>query len=148
MDYAKLRELIDTHCDGMTDEECVAHLNDKTLGVSVRTTWAGERTLYAQLGPAVAEPILQALEAAGAADPVVKRALKWLAPPSEGIDLGDAYTRDMIDALVVATVLTAEQAAALKGIAETPASLCEVAGLGRCHVGDVQNARLVEVTNG
>jgi hypothetical protein len=100
-----------------------------------------ERGLYALLGPEAAEAILQALEAAGEVNPVVKRALSWLKPPSDGIDLGDASTRGVLDALVTATVLTAEQVAALKGLAETTMSLVEAAGLGSVHLGDIQNAR-------
>lgn len=143
--YRSLRILLDAECAGLTDEEAVAYLNEPGAAVLVRPTMVTERGLYAQLGPATAEPILQALEAAAEVDPVVRRALKWLAPPSDGIDLGDAYTRGMLDQLVAAEVLTADQAAVLKALAESPATLAEYWLLGRPHLGDVQNARALEV---
>lgn len=72
-----------------------------------------ERGLYATLGPTMAEGILQALEAAGQANPVVKRALKWLEPAQGGLDLGSPHVRGMIAQLAAADVLTPEQATAL-----------------------------------
>jgi hypothetical protein len=140
MNYETLKTIVDANCVGMTDEEAVAYLNVPRVAVP-RPTMMTERGLYALLGPEAAEAILQALEAAGEVNPVVKRALSWLKPPSDGIDLGDASTRGVLDALVTATVLTAEQVAALKGLAETTMSLVEAAGLGSVHLGDIQNAR-------
>lgn len=86
-----------------------------------RETMINERQLYARLGPAEAEAILQALETVAASEHpaalVVKRALKWLAPAEGGLDLGMAATRGMVTQLQQGGALTAVQGEALLTLA-------------------------------
>lgn len=99
-----------------------------------------ERKLYADLGPTLAEGILQALEAAGQVNPVVKRALKWLEPSQGGLALASVYTRGMIAQLQAMEVLTSEQANALLGMPRE-FSRAESIGIPDLTFGMVEAAR-------
>ncbi len=84
-------------------------------------------------GAVAADALLQKIEAfsqtAHPAAGAVRRALKFLAQP-EGIDIGAASTRSMIDMLAGGGVISAAEAAHLKAIGERPVSRREVLGLG------------------
>lgn len=95
-----------------------------------------ERGLYAALGPVEAEAILGALEQAATANPVVARAITWLRPPADGIDLSSAHTRGLLDQLQAGGVLTATQVVALKALGERTRP--KWPGLKEGHI---QNAR-------
>lgn len=117
-----LRAYLDTHRPDWRDEsdaDVLAWLNGPSG--QYRETMITERQLYARLGPAEAEAILQALEqVAASAHPaalVVKRALKWLEPSQGGLDLGMAATRGMVVQLQQGGALTETQAEALLGLA-------------------------------
>ena len=101
--------------------------------VVVKPTRVTERDLYAKLTPAVAEPILSAVESSAI---VPARAKAWLGPDAGGIDVGDVVTRGLIDAMVGAGELTAGQGAALKGLAES--SEPKYPGIRQVHL---KNAR-------
>ena len=79
-----------------------------------------ERGLYAELGPLVAETILQKLEGyAQAGQPfsaLVKRFLKWLEPTNDGVDFGLQDTLDMAGALTQGGLLTNEEYAAINSV--------------------------------
>ena len=79
-----------------------------------------ERGLYAELGPLVAETILQKLEGyAQAGQPfsaLVKRFLKWLEPTNDGVDFGLQDTLDMAGALTQGGLLTNEEHAAINSV--------------------------------
>lgn len=81
-----------------------------------------ERGLYQELGPAVAETILQKLEGyavAGAAySAIVKRFLKWLEPSNEGVDFGLQSTLDMAGLLYQGGLLTVEEYTAIDGLSK------------------------------
>jgi len=64
--------------------------------------------------------ILDALQAAATSDGAVKWALTFLGQDS-GLDVGHPVTQTMIDQLAAGSVLSAEQAAALKALALVPA---------------------------
>jgi hypothetical protein len=89
----------------------------------------------------MAETILQKLEGAAQVDgplkAVLARAVSWLSSYAGGIDIGNAYTRGMLDTLVTATVLTEEEVTALKGLADE--TYYPFAGV---YEGDVAAARL------
>lgn len=91
--------------------------------VIVVSMFVTERTIYATLGPTAGETFLATLEGVGQSNAVVARAVSWLAPPSDGIDVGDQYTRAMLDTLAAGEVLTAESVAAIKALAERPANI-------------------------
>lgn len=124
----------------MADAEAAAALNTPSVTVT-RETMISERGLYARLGPVMAEEILQRLDLAAPSNAVIARVRSWLAPAAGGIDLGLDATRAQIDVLVAATVLTAEQGAAIKALGEYLVSPAEAAGLGRVELGHVQHAR-------
>jgi len=81
-----------------------------------------ERGLYQELGPAVAETILQKLEAyslAGADySAIVKRFLKWLEPANQGVDFGLQSTMDMAGLLYQGGLLAVEEYTAIDGLSK------------------------------
>ena len=127
---------------GLTDAQIATALRAVTATRAVETMITS-RGLYAKLGPTVAETILQKLEGAAQVEGpyklVLARAVDWLNAYAGGIDVGNAYTRAMLDTLVTATVLTADEVAALKAIADETYS--PFAGV---YEGDVAAARLYD----
>lgn len=59
--------------------------------------------------------------------PGIKRQIAWLS--TSGLDLGDALTRQLLDTLAAAGVITTAAATTLKTVALQPASRAEVLGL-------------------
>ena len=79
----------------------------------------GYGTVLATLGRGVGGAFLNTLEELGnTVDPDLKWTLKTI--ENESFDLGEQATRDGIDGLVMAGVLSAEGAAALKALAVVP----------------------------
>lgn len=118
MDYVKLKqEITSRNLGALSPQVCAAALNAITVTV-IQETWINERTLYAQLGPAMGEDILARLDAAAASNSVIARTRAWLRPGEGGVDVGHISTRAQLDGLTAAGVLTAPQVAALKGLAE------------------------------
>ncbi len=144
MDYEALKNLDAAQTAALDPTAAAAALNAKTL-TRVVERMTTSRGLYAALGPTVAETILQKLEGAAQAEgpyqAVLARAVGWLNAYAGGIDLGDAYTRAMLDTLQLAGVLTTAEVDALKALAVVPASRAELAGLGDVTPGDVIHAR-------
>lgn len=106
--------------------DIVAVLNaGRTKVVSTMITERGILAKYPD-GAVAADAILTKLEAfATAGQPmssIVARALKFLANTG-GIDVGDTATRGLLDALAAGGVLTADEAAKLKGLASVPDQL-------------------------
>lgn len=81
-----------------------------------------ERGLYQELGPAVAETILQKLEAYALAEAaysaIVKRFLKWLEPSNEGVDFGLQSTLDMAGLLYQGGLLSVDEYTAIDGLSK------------------------------
>jgi hypothetical protein len=81
-----------------------------------------ERGLYANLGPAIAETILQKLEGYAEAgqeySALVKRFLKWLEPSNDGVDFGLQDTLDMAGLLYQGGLLTLEEYTAIDGLSK------------------------------
>lgn len=82
------------------------------------------RTLLAELNPTTAAAILDKLEAASAGNAVIKWAMKFLTA-DPGLDIGHPNTLAMLDQLVAANVITAADAAALKGLSAVTISAAE-----------------------
>lgn len=90
-----------------------------------------ERGIISALGPVHGEALLAGLEAFAAADPAtlpeqiapahagIARVIGWLKPPSEGVDIGDPLTHQLLDTMVALGVqgVTAERVAAIKALA-------------------------------
>lgn len=92
-----------------------------------------ERGVISALGPVEGEALLAGLESfAGSTLPEghplaayhagIKRVIGWLKPPSEGVDVGDPLTHQLLDTMVVVGVagVTAPRVAAVKGLAAQP----------------------------
>ena len=90
-----------------------------------------ERGIISALGPVEGEALLAGLEAFAAADAAtlpeqiapahkgIARVIGWLKPPSEGVDIGDPLTHQLLDTMVALGVqgVTAERVAAIKALA-------------------------------
>jgi len=139
MDYDKLKpkvaELLAANPD-WTDQQVADELNRPSVTVT-RSRFVTFRTLLSELEVATAMAIIGKIRAAADADPsgvlsVVRPTLENTSE-GDGIDMANANARAFVDGLVAAEVLTAEEAAAVKGMAETTISWAEQLGLP--HVG-------------
>ena len=111
---------------GGNDGAVAALLNDRAKGRMrvVTPTMINARTLMAQLGASVGATVLDKLDAARARNPAVKWAFSFITS-AEGIDVGHAQTRGMLDALAAAGVLTAAERDAVKALASFACSRAE-----------------------
>ena len=82
--------------------------------------------------------ILDKLETASAGIPDLKWAMVGIA--SDGIDIGNAKVRVMVDQLVAGAVLTSDEGDALKAMAYTQSKAASL-GLGSIKEGQVADAR-------
>lgn len=105
------------------DERIAGLINAKGFSGPV-TRMVTARAILAELGMTVGGTILAKLEAGVGAVPPLKWVLKFLEQDA-GIDIGHPSTQAAIDTLTPA-LLTAEEAAALKGLAVKPLSRAEV----------------------
>ena len=123
----------------MTDAEAVAALNARTLRRSTRVSVLG---IAAELGKPVADRLLASLAAAGAADPTVAHVLKLLENGGD-VDVGHDTTRGLLDAFAAneALALAADDAAAIKGLADNQQTRGERIGAGLVRIRDVVKAR-------
>lgn len=128
MDYVALKaELAQPAYAGLSNADAAAALHAVTA-TRAREYHATARSLMADLGPAAADAILAALEAAAPGNRIVARSLTLIAPAEGGIDLAHPETQAQLDGLQAAGVLTAAQVTALKGLAvETYNPWAEVA---------------------
>lgn len=99
-----------------------------------------ERGVISALGPVEGEALLAGLEAFAAADPAtlpeqiapahkgIARVIGWLKPPSEGVDIGDPLTHQLLDTMVALGVsgVTAERVAAIKALAAVADPISEM----------------------
>jgi hypothetical protein len=114
-----IRQWLAAHpeCASMSDAEVAGAINAPTE-TALAEAWANERTIYNVLGSAAGEAFLAALEAAGAGDATIRRALAWLKPDQAGVDLASPVTRAMLAALAGAGVVDAGSVAVLLALAE------------------------------
>jgi len=95
-----------------------------------------ERGVISALGPVDGEALLAGLEAFAAstladehplkaAHPGIKRVIGWLKAPSEGVDIGDPLTQQLLDTMVALGVagVTAPRVAALRALATQPETI-------------------------
>jgi hypothetical protein len=149
MNYPKLIETIGaiSNSTTMTDAELTAALNASTEKEAYMR-FCSVRTLMAELGMEETASILAAIETAAQTNAGIKLALDMLKVYADGggLDLGHANTRTVLDSLVQAGVLTAEQNTNLKAIAERAVSPAQKAGLSVIDIEHVRSARkLMEV---
>jgi hypothetical protein len=149
-DYADLRGLIAARpdlqalvhtnatpvVDGKTarmDDQIIADALNAPTETRVVETRITDLILMDRLGVAMANTILDKLQAASADNSAIRRAMKAI-ESERGIDIGNDDVRDMLDQLAAGLVLTAEEVAALKDLAVQP---CGIAAktLGRAVSG-------------
>lgn len=118
---------------GMSAAQIEAAINAKTR-TRVQSLMLSERGLMERYpgGPLAADALLAKLEAFAASgvpgSGPVKRAMKFLAQP-EGMDIGSDATQGQLTALGAAGVITAEEANAVKALAQVPCSRADQLGL-------------------
>lgn len=86
--------------------------------------------------------ILDKLEQLGSVVPEVKWAMRFLVG-EQGIDVGHARTRGLLDALAQQGALTQDEADALKNLANQPASRADELGLDRVTEADLRSAGVI-----
>jgi len=132
---------------GMSDAEALASLRttNRTRVFESRITELGivkaitEATGFAING----EEFMQALEAVGESQPLVKRMIKWLQPGDPGLDMGDPHVRGTLDLLAFTpgTGITTAAVAAVKATAEASCSRAEELGIPDVGTGHIKSAR-------
>ena len=123
----------------------IAEAYNAVVGKAAAPTMVTARTVLSELGMAGAVA-LDKLEAAGSSNPVVRWAVKFLT--GEGLDVGHPMSQSMLDQLAQNGVLTADEAAALKGLAlqdQTRAEALLAPWRGRLSWQDVERARSLSV---
>lgn len=141
MTHAELLALIDARA--ATDPEFAGHVTwrrDPQIAVALsagrtrpRTRMITERGVISILGPIEGEALLQGLEQFAAATlPVehplaahhagIRRIIGWLRPPSEGVDIGDPMTAQLLQTLAAIGTpgITSGRVAALLAAATEP----------------------------
>lgn len=119
----QLRQLIEAG-----DDEQAAVVLSQVLPKQPTGELYTERSMFAELGPAMAESILATLGAwsasneSDAAD-IIERALSWLQPESGGIDFQHQEVQAMLTGLQVAGVLSVQQLSALQQLGLRPVAV-------------------------
>jgi hypothetical protein len=117
--------------DAGNDAGCAARMQ-AILPPTLGPCYVNERGVFAAIpDPTAAEAFMQGLEAVAAGNPsanppvapnpVIARALKWMATDSIGIDVSFASVRGMLDQLAAAGALNAASVATIKALAQQPA---------------------------
>lgn len=123
----------------------IAAAYNTVVGQAPAETMITARTVLAELGMAGAVA-LDKLDAAGASNPVVKWAVRFLTGES-GLDVGHPTSQAMLDQLAAANVLTAAEASSLKALALQPQTRAEALlapWRGRVSYQDVERARALQ----
>lgn len=125
----------------MTPEQVAADLNDPSY-VTLSERMISERTLFAVLGSERATAVLDALEAMP--DRVIQRICRMLTDVSAGgVDIALAEARVMIDQFAASGLLTADEATAIKALAETRQSRAQQIGYSEITAAMVERCREV-----
>lgn len=138
MDISKLKTLIDSEPSNLTktDQQVLDWLNSDSTTYHERLVNA--RQLMAEIGANEGAVFLDKLDAQ--ADPAIVWAMKFLT--GDGIDVGNAQTRGMLDQLAATSIITTTERDAVKGLA-TVKTISEEAGLSNPKVGHVEQARVI-----
>ena len=138
----KLKELLATDTyTSLTEKEAFGKLHEERHAVLVGTrgTYLG---LASQVNPDIVRRLIQSVDGAALADPLVSEIRNYLRSDS-GVDIAHATTRAMIDqfAANVALPLTTEDATVIKALAEDMHSDAEKHKIGNVKIGHIQEAR-------
>ena len=121
------------------DAAALAQLRAENINI-VRPFEATIKSIASRLGVATSDALVTALEAVAQASPTVRHILAVLESGGT-VDLGDAATRGQLDAMAENNLLTAEQATAIKGLAEATISHEAVLGLAGTQLAHIEKAR-------
>jgi len=125
----------------MTPEQVAADLIDPRY-VTLSERMISERTLFAVLGAERATAVLDALEAMP--DRVMQRICRMLTDVSAGgVDIALREARGMIDQFAASGLLTGDEAAAIKALAETRQSRAQQLGYSEITAAMVERCREV-----
>jgi hypothetical protein len=119
MSHATLKALIENtpECAGKSPEEIASILN-ALEGTTCVETWATERTIISAFAnPMDGEAFLQKLAAAGQQNPLIARALRWIEPGQQGIDVSHPHTAMLLGSLLQQEAITQAEYNAVMGIA-------------------------------
>jgi hypothetical protein len=108
MNYADLKTLIANTpaCAGKSPEE-IAVILASIEGNTRVETWATERTIISAFAnPMDGETFLGKLAVAGQSNPLIARALRWIEPGQQGIDVSHPHTAMLLGALLAQNVIT------------------------------------------
>lgn len=115
-----------TLAEAGNDDGVARELSTRASGVPSGELYT-ERSMFAELGPVVADSILSKLEQFAASGnsggSVVARGLKWLQPNNGGLDFQHPSLVQMLAGLHVAGVITADELAALRGLGLRPQTI-------------------------
>lgn len=113
---------------GLTDRQIADVINAKTTPV-VASRLIGYGSVMAALGADAGAAMLDRLEALAATSPPVKWAMRLM--DRAELDIGLSVTRQQIDALCVAGVMTEAERDALLALAEVPGPYAATLGFDR-----------------
>jgi len=95
--------------------------------------WLGRLGLIRDFGPVGGYTIIAGLIAAAQQNPVLAELLEWMAPGTDGVDIGTADAGELLDSLVAAEVLTSEQRAVLESKRTRPLAVDEMQAWNELH---------------
>jgi len=141
MDYAKLKAVLQEPAYvTLTDANAATALNVADLTVTFENH-INAKGLMAELGGVIGATILDKLETVAVNSPPVKWVMKSI-DGGDGVDVGHAETRAMLDSLV--GVLTQAEVDAVKALGEKTVSRSEDEGFGEVSEQIVNNARTMQ----
>ncbi len=143
MNYTILKSEIDNDPEslgyaGKTDSEVADLLNQLRYVGGYDATF---KTIISELGTGVADRLIESMELASSSSPSIKRILNAL-DIGVSVNLGDSVTRAMLDSFVSGGLgLTAEDATAIKALADNQVSRASQLGLSEVKPYDVRRAK-------
>lgn len=118
MDFSLLKTVIAMMPGNETDDQVVADWCNAPSITIQRQTFVTTRTLMDRLGPQAATDIMTKLEIAADGSPLLAKTLAMMSPVQGGIDVALDSVRFQLDDLAVNSVITEQEANAIKAIGE------------------------------
>ncbi len=133
-------ELAKPEYAGLTDRQTADAINAMTVSVPAVGSFIGIGSVLSALGAEAGAALLDRLEALTATVPAIKWAMRLLDTAS--LDIGLEVTRQQIDALCAAGVMSTAERDALKALGETDAPYSSTLRFDRViDPADIQTAR-------
>ena len=102
MSPEELKKLIESDTEALrlastgAADLCAARCRQIAPKVTQPTMVTERSILNLYANPMDAETVMATIEAVAQSNPIVKRALKWLQPGADGLDVGDARMRELL----------------------------------------------------